>query len=177
VGEGRPRLGGLPSAGSNFILVTLAAVISDGPVLLRAPASCYEEWVHSGNEDAHEELIAPDCPLFFGGMFMGTGPEAFKQTSTITYPAFPASGGPSTRSSPRGHRRRAPHRARHARGGVHGCAPTGSRVEIPAMAMARFRGGKIAEMRGMPNMLGLLQQIGGVPAPGSPETAAHSRPG
>jgi hypothetical protein len=102
VGEGRPRLGGLPSAGSNFILVTLAAVISDGPVLLRAPASCYEEWVHSGNEDAFEEIIAPDCPLYFGGMFMGTGPEAFKQTSTITYPAFPASGGPSTRSSPRG---------------------------------------------------------------------------
>ena len=50
-------------------------------------------------------------------------------------------------------------------------------MEIPAMAMARFREGKIAEMRGMPNMLGLLQQIGGVPVPGASEAAAPGRPG
>jgi len=31
--------------------------------------------------------------------------------------------------------------------------------------MAHIREGKIAEMRGMPNMLGLMQQIGAVPSP------------
>ncbi len=46
-----------------------------------------------------------------------------------------------------------------------GVPPTGNRVEIPAMAMAHFREGKVTEMRGMPNMLGLMQQIGAVPSP------------
>jgi hypothetical protein len=55
--------------------------------------------------------------------------------------------------------------------------PTGNRVEIPAMAMVRIREGKITEMKGMPNMLGLLQQIGGVPAPGASEAATPGRPG
>ena len=61
----------------------------------------YEEWVHRGNQDVLDEIIAPDCPLHFGGMFMGTGPEAFKQTRAMMYSAFPTSGGPSMRQSPR----------------------------------------------------------------------------
>ena len=44
-----------------------------------------------------------------------------------------------------------------------GMLPTGNRVEIPAMDMARIREGKIVEMK---IMLGLLQPISGVPVLG-----------
>ena len=53
-----------------------------------------------------------------------------------------------------------------------GVPATGNRVEIPAIAMAHIREGKIAEMRGMPHMLGLMQQIGAVPAPEQTEEAS-----
>ncbi len=43
-------------------------------------------------------------------------------------------------------------------------APTGKRAEFQGIATVRIRGGKIAENRGMPDMLGLLQQLGAVPA-------------
>jgi predicted ester cyclase len=138
----------------------------------------YEEWVHRGDEDALDGIIAPDCSLYFGGMFMGTGPEAFERTRAMMYSAFPDFRMEIDEIIAEGETV-----AEHLTGrGTHegefmGVAPTGNKVEIPVMAMVRFRGGKIAEMRGMPNMLGLLQQIGGVPAPGASEAAAPSRPG
>jgi predicted ester cyclase len=133
----------------------------------------YEEWVHSGNEDVLEEILAPDCPLYFSGMFMGTGPEAFKQTRAMMYTAFPDFRWTFDEIIAEGETV-----AEHLTGrGTHqgefmGVAPTGNQVEIPAMAMARIREGKIAEMRGMPNMLGLMQQIGAVPSPGQTEEAS-----
>jgi predicted ester cyclase len=133
----------------------------------------YDEWVHSGNEDALEEIIAPDCPLYFGGMFMGTGPEAFKQTRAMMYSAFPGFRWTIDEIIAEGETV-----AEHLTGrGTHegefmGVPPTGNPVEIPAMAMVHIREGKIAEMRGMPNMLGLMQQIGAVPAPEQSEEAS-----
>jgi steroid delta-isomerase-like uncharacterized protein len=53
-----------------------------------------------------------------------------------------------------------------------GVPPTGTRVEIAAVAMVRIHEGKIAEMRGAPDMLGLMQQIGAVPAPEPSEEAS-----
>jgi hypothetical protein len=47
-----------------------------------------------------------------------------------------------------------------------GMLPTGNRVEIPAMDMARICEDKIVEMKIMPNMLSLLQPISGVPVLG-----------
>jgi len=49
----------------------------------------YEEFVNAGNLAVAEEIIAPECPLYFGSMFMGTGPEAFKQTRVMMYAGFP----------------------------------------------------------------------------------------
>ena len=49
----------------------------------------YDEFINPGNLDVADEIIAPDCPLYFGSTFMGTGPEAFKQTRTIMYSGFP----------------------------------------------------------------------------------------
>jgi len=49
----------------------------------------YDEFINPGNQDVADEIIAPDCPLYFGSMFLGTGPEAFKQTRTMMYAGFP----------------------------------------------------------------------------------------
>ena len=38
----------------------------------------YDEFFNGANLDVADEMIAPDCPLYFGSMFMGTSPEAFK---------------------------------------------------------------------------------------------------
>ncbi len=41
-----------------------------------------------------------------------------------------------------------------------GIPPTGSRVEIPAVAMVRVREGKIVEMRSHPDVAGIMMQLG-----------------
>ena len=133
----------------------------------------YEEWVHSGNVDVLEEIIAPDCPLHFGSMFMGTGPESFKQTRAMMYSAFPDFRWTFDETIAEGETvaERLTGRGTH-QGEFMGVPATGRGVEIPAVAMAHIREGKIAEMRGMPDMLGLLQQIWAVPAPGQTEEAS-----
>jgi steroid delta-isomerase-like uncharacterized protein len=51
------------------------------------------------------------------------------------------------------------------RGAFFGVPPTGRPIQIQAMNFYRLVGGKIAEERGQPDLLGLMQQIGAVPAP------------
>ena len=133
----------------------------------------YEEWVHSGNEDALEEIVAPDCPLYFGGMFMGTGPEAFKQTRTMMYSGFPDLHWTIEEMVAEGEKvaERLTARGTHE-GEFMGVAPTGKRVEFQGQAIFHISEGKVLESRGMPDMLGLMQQIGAVPAPEQSEEAS-----
>jgi predicted ester cyclase len=44
-----------------------------------------------------------------------------------------------------------------------GVPPTGKPIEVQAMNFYQFSNGQIIEEYGMPDMLGLLQQIGAVP--------------
>jgi predicted ester cyclase len=133
----------------------------------------YEEWVHPGNVNVADEIIAPDCPLYLGGTLMGTGPEAFKHGRAMMYAGFLdlrwtieeiISEGETVAERITG-------RGTH-QGEFMGVPPTGTRVEITAVAMVHIRYGKIAEMRGAPDMLGLMQQNGAVPAPGESEEAS-----
>jgi predicted ester cyclase len=49
-------------------------------------------------------------------------------------------------------------------GEFQGIAPTGKKVTVPALDMARFVNGKIVEHWGGPNQLSLLQQLGVIPS-------------
>ena len=51
-------------------------------------------------------------------------------------------------------------------GEFQGIAPTGKKVTIPALDMARFDNGKLVEHWGGPNQMSLLQQLGVIPAMG-----------
>jgi steroid delta-isomerase-like uncharacterized protein len=62
---------------------------------------------------------------------------------------------------------------RHLFRGVHsapyrGVPPTGKEVAMEQVAVARFAGGRIVEMRVVSDTLGLLVQIGAMPAPVQP---------
>jgi predicted ester cyclase len=47
-----------------------------------------------------------------------------------------------------------------------GIAPTGKKVNVPALDMARFEGGKLVEHWGGPDQMSLLQQLGVIPKMG-----------
>jgi predicted ester cyclase len=53
------------------------------------------------------------------------------------------------------------------RGSFFGVPPTGKTIAVQAMNFYRLSGGRFIEERGQPDLLGLLQQIGAVPAPGA----------
>ena len=49
-------------------------------------------------------------------------------------------------------------------GAFFGVPPTGKKIQVQAMNIYRLKDGKFVEERGQPDLLGLLQQIGAVPA-------------
>ena len=51
------------------------------------------------------------------------------------------------------------------RGNLRSIPPSGKQVSFPGVAIYRLEGDKIAEMWGMIDMLGLMQQIGAIPSP------------
>jgi predicted ester cyclase len=53
-------------------------------------------------------------------------------------------------------------------------APTGQRAEWQGQAIFHISEGKVLECRGMPDMLGLMQQIGAVPTPEQSEEASST---
>jgi steroid delta-isomerase-like uncharacterized protein len=63
---------------------------------------------------------------------------------------------------------------RYTLGGTHegelmGIPPTGNRVEITGVAFERLADGKIVESRDNYDALGMMQQLGVIPAPDQPE--------
>ncbi len=58
-----------------------------------------------------------------------------------------------------------------------GVPPTGRTVSVEAWTIDQFRDGKLAESRIIMDVLGLLMQLGAIPAPGSPSPQRHLRDG
>lgn len=52
-------------------------------------------------------------------------------------------------------------------GDFNGVPASGKTIEVPAINTMRIEGGKIREIWGLPDVLGLMQQIGALPAPGA----------
>ncbi len=124
----------------------------------------YEEFVNLGNLAVADEIIASECPLYVGSALVGTGPEAFKQFRARMYTGFPDLRFTIEDLVDQGEKvaDRVSVRGTH-QGEFMGMPPTGKRVESSAISLARIREGKIVERRGMPDMLGLMRQIGAVP--------------
>jgi steroid delta-isomerase-like uncharacterized protein len=65
-------------------------------------------------------------------------------------------------------------RGTHDRGEMMGVPPTGKRIEVTGITVNRISGGKIAEDWTVWDSLGLLRQLGVVPAPGQSEGSGLS---
>ena len=118
-----------------------------------------------GNYTVIDELVAPDCVEHQNGA-QGVGPEAVRRVAAGLRESFPdlrldirevAASGDTVWVRARGQGTDS--------GGVAGRPPSGTRVEVDVMDEVRFRDGKIVEHWGVADRLGMLQQVGVVPAP------------
>jgi len=133
----------------------------------------YEEMFNQGNLANVDELIAPDCINHEVPTGMNNrGPESARQVVMMLRTAFPdlhfaieelvAEGDTVV--------------GRVTMSGTHqapfiGIAPTGRSVQQSQVHFVRFRDGKGVEHRAVRDDLGLMQQLGVIPAPGHEQVA------
>jgi steroid delta-isomerase-like uncharacterized protein len=131
-----------------------------------------QRWIdvwHAGDLAAVDEFVTPDYVRHDPNVSEVCGPDAEKQLIAMYRAAFPdlrfavedmvAEGDKVvTRLTARGTHR----------GELLGIPPTGRAIAISAMEIYRFDGDKIAEQWVVGDVLGLLQQLGAIPAPGQP---------
>ena len=126
----------------------------------------YEEVFNAGNVALIDELFAPDFvdhdpsnPL--------PGLEGVRQLVGMYRGAFPDLHLTIEDEITEGDRivTRFTGRGTH-RGSLMGIPPTGKRVTITAIDILRFENGRIAEHWGNQDLLGMMRQLGVIPAPG-----------
>ncbi|HTX70302.1 MAG TPA: ester cyclase [Thermoleophilia bacterium] len=113
-----------------------------------------------------DEIVAPDCVEHQNGS-QGTGPKAVRRTASSLRSSFPdlhlevqdvvaTDDTVWVRVRGRG----------TDTGGVAGRPPSGRAFEIDIIDIVRFRDGKMVDHWGVADRLGMLQQVGVMPAPG-----------
>ena len=128
----------------------------------------YEEMFNQGNLAIADELIAPDFLNHATPPGSNRGPESMRQLITILSIAFPdmhytveelvAEGDTVAVRVTMSGTHRGP-------GPLQGMPPTGRSVRVAQMHFIRFRDGKVVEHRAVRDDLGLMQQLGIIPAP------------
>lgn len=127
----------------------------------------YEELFNEGNLDAAEEIAAPDFILHDPNLpEEPRGPEGLKQFVSLYRNAFPDIDFTIEKQVAEGDMvgTRWVARGTH-QGELMGIEPTGARVEVEAFTLHRFSGGKIAEDWAHYDALGMMRQLGVIPAP------------
>jgi steroid delta-isomerase-like uncharacterized protein len=123
----------------------------------------FEEVWDKGRAEAIDEMMAADCVAHGLGDTPAVGPGAFKAFHAQFRGAFPDIRITVDDVVLQGDRAatrftiRATHRGDHL-----GVPATGRQVTFPAMSIVRCRNGQIAEGWNVVDMLGMLQQVGGV---------------
>jgi predicted ester cyclase len=124
-----------------------------------------EEAFSQGEHAIIDEIVAPDCVEHQNGS-QGTGPEAVHRTVRRLHSSFPdlrldvqdivaSEDTVWVRVRGRG----------TDTGGVAGRAPSGRAFEIDIIDIMRFREGMMVDHWGVADRLGMLQQVGAMPAP------------
>jgi hypothetical protein len=57
-----------------------------------------------------------------------------------------------------------------------GVAPTGKRISMTGISIFKISEGKVAENRAVPDVLGMMRQIGAIPEPGQSEEVSLTYP-
>ena len=124
-----------------------------------------EEFWNEGNTAAADELFAPDAEIHMptgelvdlDGLkgFAGEFRQAFSDWHSTFEELIAEGDRVAERWTGRGTHR----------GNLQGIPPTGKRVEVPGSVFYRIVGGKIVEFRGQLDMMGMMRQLGVIPAP------------
>ncbi len=126
----------------------------------------FVEFINTASESLAEKLISPDAIFYVPGRPEPMrGPKGYLEIIYMMRSGFPdiqwtpddmvaENDRIAARFSMRGTHR----------GTFFGVPPTGNLIEVGAINFYRFSGGQIVEEFGQPDLLGLLQQIGALPA-------------
>jgi steroid delta-isomerase-like uncharacterized protein len=121
-----------------------------------------EVWNH-GRVEAVDEMMAADCVAHGLGDAQVVGTAAFKAFHAKFKGAFPDIRITVDDVISQGDRAAVRFTIRATHGGDHlGVPATGRAVTVPAMSFVRCRNGQIVEGWNSVDMLGMLQQVGGV---------------
>jgi steroid delta-isomerase-like uncharacterized protein len=127
----------------------------------------FDEFYNGGKPEVAREIMAPDVVLYDSGKTLTGGPEVFierQQGQLAATPDFYMSLDDLIVEGDK-----AAYRwtmtGTHT-GPMRGIPPTGKKFAMKGMSVMRVAGGKIVEGWHSYDMLGLLQQLGVMPAPG-----------
>jgi steroid delta-isomerase-like uncharacterized protein len=126
-----------------------------------------EEAINRKNINVVDELMSPDYVSHVPGMPDLHGPDGEKQFDSMFNTAFPDGVISIEHEVAEGDfvALHLSYRGTH-QGEMMGIPPTGTQITMAGMHLCRIADGKIVEAWAMPDMLGMLQQLGVVPPPG-----------
>ncbi|TAL02495.1 MAG: ester cyclase [Verrucomicrobia bacterium] len=126
----------------------------------------FTEFINTASEKLAVELISPDAVFHVPGRPEPMrGPAGYLAIIGMTRGGFPDIQWTLEETIAEGDKvaARFTMRGTH-QGAFFGVPPTGKKIVVQAMNFYRLTGGQFVEERGQPDLLGLLQQIGAVPA-------------
>ena len=140
-----------------------------------------DDLVNPGNVDAVDEIYAPDYVLHDPSTPEDVhGVEGAREFYETVFNAFPDTEISIEELIAEGDKvvTRWTSRGTH-QGEFMGLPPSGKRVEVAGVTISRIEGGKIVEDWEFTDALGMMQQLGAIPAPPGPseEAPPPSRPG
>ncbi len=127
----------------------------------------FVEFINTASEQLAEELIAPDAVFHVPGRAEPMrGPAGYLAIIGMMRGGFPDIQWTLEQLITEGDMLAARFTMRGThKGDFFGIPPSGRPIQVQAMNFYRIAGGTIVEERGQPDLLGLMMQIGAVPAP------------
>jgi steroid delta-isomerase-like uncharacterized protein len=128
--------------------------------------SRFLEFINTASEALAQELISPDAIFHVPGRADPVkGPEGYLEIIAMMRSGFPDIQWSLEETIAEGDKIAARFimRGTH-KGPFFGVPATGKSIQVQAMNIYRLSDGKFVEERGQPDLLGLLQQIGAIPA-------------
>ena len=125
----------------------------------------FTDFINTASEDLATELISPDAIFYMPGRSEPLqGPSGYLVVIGMMRAGFPDIQWTLEELIAEGDKvaARFTMRGTH-KGSFFGVPPSGKKIEVKAMNFYRISDGQIIEEHGQPDLLGLLQQIGGAP--------------
>jgi predicted ester cyclase len=148
----------------------LAMSIEENKAIVRR---FFEELLSTDNFSVADEILAPDFRFYFAGSPDPMDHQSYKEFLVMRRAAFPDRHFTVEEMVAEGDKVSARFTMRGTHEGeMRGIAPTGKAVIMTGIDIIRLREGKMVEDRVEVDQLGMMQQLGVIPAPGQPEEAS-----